>query len=565
MGRVPFTPGQRLGRSFRDYALRDGKAGGPAALMGPLLRRLRRRLSDAGRERLTPRSTPVPSARLIEEPRPPGPRGLPLVGIMPFLAQDRLQTIGDLFRSFGDTVGLGRQPGFGDVTLTCNPDLAHDVLNVQASHFVKSPNYRKLALLTGDGLLSLEGQTWKAHRRVVAPRFHPTVLAGMVPQINRVLDEHVGQRADRSGAQTFDIAREMQHLALEIVCSVLLGKWASAREQDALRGELQTSLQCMEQHFYETPVLSWLPTHRAVLKRLRASRSTIDDVVGAIYDRARLAPRVEGDWLSDIIHGAEREALEWDGGESQGQKTFSRADVCSAFKTLVFAGHETTANALAWFWWCWMHESDGAVRARVLQEVDAAPAHPNAADLRKMPMLRACLEETLRLFPPVPALARQAIRPVRVGSVPLQAGQIVIVSLLHLHRDPQLWSDPETWDPQRFFGHSPRTDIPSWLPFGAGPRVCVGANFALTEMMLVVSRYLKQWTVVAGSECAALQESRSPRRKPDRPRLRSALTLSPEGGVVACVRLRRAGDTSAASHDVSQQADRDTKERNKHG
>jgi len=174
---------------------------------------------------------------------------------------------------------------------------------------------------------------------------------------------------------------------------------------------------------------------------------------------------------------------------------FTRAQLRDQMATMIVAGHETTALTL--FWSLYLLASAPAEQERVAAEVRGVDLQPDAAGraLAKLPYTKAVVNEALRLYPPAFALARMAIAADRVGDVAIPRGALVMMSPWVLHRHVRLWNDPDAFDPSRFLGDAPPAHRFAYMPFGAGPRVCVGAQLALTEACLVLAKMIQRFDV----------------------------------------------------------------------
>jgi len=208
----------------------------------------------------------------------------------------------------------------------------------------------------------------------------------------------------------------------------------------------------------------------------------LDSYVARLIDERRRSPGQHSDLLSLLLAARD---------DTSG-KGLSDKQVRDELLTLFVAGHETTATGLAWT--LYLLGKNPEIEAAVLREVDALPGEPTAADLPKLDLTRRVFMEALRLYPPVFVFARQAVEPTTLRGVPLKRHTIVLVPVYALHRRPDLWPEPERFDPDRFLPENeakrPRL---AWLPFGAGPRVCIGAFFALMEAQLVLATLLRKF------------------------------------------------------------------------
>lgn len=426
-----------------------------------------------------------------------GPKGLPFLGLIPFLAKDRFSVFHEATKIFGDHVDLGKQ-GENHYFLTSDPEITYECLVSQASSFVKSPNYKKLTPLTGEGLLLLEGKKWKNHRKMIAPQFHPSHLAKFKVAMLDTVHDYLDHNPEFDSGERFDLGEKMHYLALDVVCQTLLGSWATPQEKKHLVFHLNEVLTHISSVFYKNPFMELLGRKTAELQ-LESGGKEVDRVARQIYARVKKAPHVEGDFLIDLIHGG----LDAD-------------DFCAEFKTLVFAGHETSANALSWFWWYILQGKNRSILDELQASVKDLPTDVDLRTLRKNQLLIRCIEETLRLCPSAPSVSRIATEDVKIGDTQIKKGEVYIYLIIEMHRNKDFWPDPMRWDPKRFdsqpIGH-PKNKV--FLPFAAGPRNCVGSGFAMMEMMYIIFTMIQRLDL-------QLDEATVPREQ-------YTLTLKPSG------------------------------------
>jgi cytochrome P450 len=350
-------------------------------------------------------------------------------------------------------------------------------------------NYRKddlqLRVLTpglGTGLLTADGEAWRAQRRALAPLFSPRQVSAFAQPMHDVAAAAVDRMRQRRGGRGIDVSTEMSRLTLEMLEHTL---FSGGLGRDA--SEFQTAVT----RYFETagridPLdLLGLPNFVPRLGRRRA-QGTLNFFARAVEDiiAARRSLLARGEPAPHDILSLLLAAQDPDTG-----KGMSDADVRANIVTFIGAGHETTANALTWALYLLSQAPDW--RARVEDEIDRAfdPTRPESTDL---PLTKAVLEETLRLYPPAAILSREAIDTDVLSGRRIRAGTVVTVSPFLLHRHRMLWRDPDVFDPERFLGANRDTiDRFAYIPFGAGPRVCIGMGFALLEAVIVLAHFLR--------------------------------------------------------------------------
>lgn len=341
----------------------------------------------------------------------------------------------------------------------------------------KSPQMRHaLEPLLGDGLFLSDGLVWKARRRVVAAVTHASRLQSLAPVMTEVAAECRDAWAARPPGAPLDVLAAMGGLAAEIICRTLFGR--------ALGGEAAASVvqafaryQARIGHLDMLSVLGlpdWLPRPRF---------GTGGDVarIHAVVD-ALVAEALAGGEAS-LIRAMAAAALP--GSDRPMDATALRNEAA----TLFMAGHETTANLLAWAFYLLSQAPEA--EARAVAEAQALGGRAAGwDDLPRLPFLRAVVEETLRLYPPVPLLARRAQAPLEIAGHAVAPGELVMVVPWLLHRHRRWWEAPDEFRPGRFLPGAPERHRHAYVPFSLGPRVCTGMGFGLAEAVIVLATLL---------------------------------------------------------------------------
>ena len=358
----------------------------------------------------------------------------------------------------------------------------HRVLVANPRNYRRTPaTIRVLRPITGEGLLLSEGETWRRQRQIVGPALAPRVMP--------ILARHVVAATTRTlaGLQpgTTDILALMQALTLDIASRSMFSvemedHGATLRRMIASYGERlgrPTLLDLMLPPAIPTPRdlsrfafrLRWL----RLMDRIMASRPDTP-------------PDGQARDLFDLLLQAR---------DPETGTGFTRPQLRDQMATLMLAGHETTALTL--FWALYLLANAPATQARLAAEIrDLDPA--TLADtpvLKTLPVTRSVIQETLRLYPPAFTLVRKAIAEDRFDDTTIPAGSIILIAPWVLHRHEDLWTDPGTFDPTRFEGEPALAHRFAYLPFGAGPRICVGAQFALTEAVIVLGMLIQRFEV----------------------------------------------------------------------
>lgn len=413
-------------------------------------------------------------------PEPPGPRrGFPFATLAAF-RRDPLALLRRLHRDHGDVVCFRFGPR--RIYLLAHPGLAREVLVNQHRSFIKSRALQRARVVLGNGLLTSEGDAHLRQRRLVQPAFHRERVAALGDAMAACAD----RAADgwRPGAE-LDLAREMNRLTLAIAGKTLFGANVAA-EADEIGAALTETLEAFKR--VTNPlgaILDLLPTPGTL--RIRRAIARLDATIYRMVEARRRSGEDRGDLLSMLLSARDTE------GDGGGMTDLQLRDEAL---TLFLAGHETTANALAWTWHLLAHHPE--IEARLHAEVDSALGGraPRSDDLPKLPFTRAVLSESMRLYPPAWVIGREPLADFEAGGYRVRAGTVVMLSPWITHRDPRWWSDPERFDPGRWTAEN-EAALPrfAYFPFGGGPRKCIGEGFAWTEGVLVLAAIARRFRI----------------------------------------------------------------------
>lgn len=423
------------------------------------------------------------------------------------MQSDRLGGLRRFNRESGD---VGRFSFvFGDIVLVNEPTLVHDVLVTHARSFEKSPVMRASLLpLAGHGLFTSEGELWRRQRKLMAPMFTPASLAHFAADMTSCTERAIENLRDGS---VVDIARETTRITMAIAGRTLFDI-DTFGESDELGAALTTALEWAGTQSASFTMITQVRTKlglelladhapSAVAGKLRELGERIIAPIHWPGERSRslksalavleakvarmIADRRADRGSHQDLLGLLLDARTEDGG------AMSDRQVRDEVLTLFVAGHETTATALAWS--LMLLASHPEVLERVREEVDAIGRVPTMEDLPRLGLSLRVFKEALRLYPPVYMFGRVSIEEVDVGPYRLPKGTVVLVSPYALHRRPELWKDPERFDPSRFTAEEEaRRHKSAYVPFSAGPRTCIGNHFALMEGPLVLATILRR-------------------------------------------------------------------------
>ena len=399
-----------------------------------------------------------------------------------FVAEPHL-VIHEMLDEYGDFMCWR---GFYDLYLVNHPDFVRPVLSQSYERFSKRTiDYRVLARVMGNGLVSNDGPHWVKQRKLMQPLFSNRNVDGFDGTINRLTSSLMSQWDARAGDEVIWIDREMSRLTFQIVGATLFGgdierhAGEIAEIQDAVNMRPQEMRALMTLH-------SWIPTPYN-LKWKRATRRLDRIVYGMIAARHRAGTGGGGGDILDRLLNARDEET----GEG-----IDETQVRDEVVTLMLAGHETSANALTWT--LYLLATHPEVEARLTEDLTAhlngAPA--TAADLPRIPYLKQVVQESMRIYPPVWAYARRSEQEEEFDGYALPANAYVAVVPYALHRHPEFWPDAERFDPDRFQpNRSQASHSYCYLPFAAGPRTCIGAGMAMLETQLVLAQIIQRFKV----------------------------------------------------------------------
>jgi unspecific monooxygenase len=369
-----------------------------------------------------------------------------------------------------------------------SPDAIHHVLIDNIGNYRRtSATIRILRPIIGDGLFIAEGEDWRHQRRTIAPALAPRVM----PMLARHVVGAAGETIARLTTTTdpVDILATTQFLALEVAARSMF-----SLEMQQYGAALRRQIASYAQNLARPYLLDLLlPVTIPTLRDLARARFRVGWVrlMDEIMAKRMSAPENDSPRdLFDLLRAAR---------DPQTGAAFTHAQLRDQMTTMIVAGHETTALVL--FWAIYLLASAPAEQERVAEEVHAIDFTPdNATDvLNKLTYTRAVVNEALRLYPPAFAITRAVIGADRIGSVEIPAGSLVMVAPFVLHRHARLWRNPDAFEPARFLGDATTAHRFAYLPFGVGPRVCVGAQFALTEAALVLAMLIKQFRITRTS------------------------------------------------------------------
>lgn len=427
-------------------------------------------------------------------PDPPGPpRGLLLRRLMTF-RRDAPGTLLGLQRRYGD-VALFRM-GKRRLYVLSHPDLVRDVLVAHHRNFIKSYALQRARVLLGHGLLTSENPLHMRQRRLAQPTFHRDRVAAMARTMVRYAEETA--EGWRPGMEV-DAGAEMNRLTLAIAGETLLGAGVQD-EADEIRVALTDALGLFNRlHNPFGELLDRIPVPGTI--RMRRARARLD---ATIY-RAIAQRRASGDARDDLLGMLLAARDEEDDGAGMTDEQLR-----DELLTLFLAGHETTANALAWTWHLLALHPDAEARLHDELRTVLGGRAPSAEDYPSLPFTRAVLAESMRIRPPAWTIGRQPLEDFSANGYLVRAGSIVLVSPWIVHRDPRWWPEPEAFRPERWMEPGFEASLPrfAYFPFGGGPRKCIGEGFAWMEGVLALATLARRWRLRLAPGAHVVPEAR---------------------------------------------------------
>lgn len=420
-------------------------------------------------------------------------------------------------RSFGEYGDLFRLDMFGKPTyFVHHPDHLHELLVTRADDFIKNRDYtdpqRGLARFFGNGLLTSNGDFWKRQRKLVAPALHTRRIAAYA---GIMVDETIAMLDRWENGGRFDIAHEMTQATLQIVSKALFSLDSSDMSSDALRiGQIMGQIQEFVGSTFtlESLLPTWIPTPRRWQESV--AKRDLDAIVYRIINNWRRAGEDRGDLLSMLLMARDDD-----------DRPMTDLQARDEIVTMFLAGHETTANTLNWLWMLLAQHPEAERKLHNELDQVLGGADPKLEDLRRLPYTEQVVREAMRLFPPAFAFNREAVRDTTIGGYAIPAGADIQVIIWTTHRDARWWDDPLAFRPERF---APENESSlkkyAYLPFGGGPRVCIGNSFALMEAQIMTA-------LIAGRFRLQLAPGQVVTPEP-------LLTLRPRGGLPMTVTPR---------------------------
>jgi cytochrome P450 len=403
---------------------------------------------------------------------PPGPKGHFLLGNLGAVSRDWLGFYAQTIREYGDVVRLRYL--HVPIVLLMHPRDIEYVLAANPGNFTKSTDYRALARVLGNGLVTNEGKPWQRQRGLIQPAFRRENILTYAPVMTRT----AGRMLDSwTVGESRDVHTDMMALTLEIVAQCLCGA-----EVAGFAGRVGKAMEAVTDRFMidagQALLLPFdLPDFLAPARR-DAIRD-LNEIINSIIRERRASNRPRGDLLDSLLEARDAEG-----------HPMSDAQLRDEIMTLFLAGHETTAIALSWT--CYLLGQHPQVEAKLAEELNTVlhDRVPTPDDIPRLRYTEMVLKESMRIYPAVWGIGRRAIADCEIGGYRVPGGTNIFIFQSLTQRDPRFFPNPDTFDPERWREDPIRSGkIPrfAYFPFGGGPRVCVGAAFAMLEATLLLA------------------------------------------------------------------------------
>lgn len=401
----------------------------------------------------------------------------PLFGSVYFFAVDPFTYLPQFCREYGDLYELTAL--WNKVAVLNDPGLIKEVLLDRRLEFEKSFGYQILAYLLGEGLLTSDGEKWKQQRKLMQPAFHRERLKNLV---DVMAAEAMKLSAEWKNKRTTNFSIDMNRLTLEIISKTMFSEDVEDMAQQISHSVTILNDGASKRITNPLRLPRWIPTPEN--KRMKKHLSIMDEILyGIIDNRKGKTSRQSVDLLDMLISASDDEG-----------KSMDRKQVRDEAMTIFIAGHETTAVSMSYIFYLLARNPEEKERLR--EEVrSVCPDGPiGFEDLSRLIYTKQVVEEAMRLYPPAWILGRRSVRELELGGYRIPAQTNLLIPIFHLHRDERYWEQPDDFRPERFAPEL-RNEINryQYMPFGAGPRTCIGNHFAMMEMQVILATLVRDF------------------------------------------------------------------------
>jgi cytochrome P450 len=398
------------------------------------------------------------------------------------MLRDPLQFLTNATHQYGDVVHLGAM-GSQQLYLVVHPDHLKYILQENSRSFIKGKNFEAIKLVIGEGLVVKEGDSWRRERRLMQPTFHRQRVGSLITVMTKVITQMLESWRAIDPSTPFNVSAEMVRLAQKILLKSLFSIDASGETTDELSRAWDTVYEFLSEELWAVIKLPMgIPTPRN--RRFQQAVRTLETIAYRIIRERRQSSNVPEDLLSMLMSACDEES-----GEGMSDEQL-RDEIMTIFS----GGFETSAGVLAWIWY--LLSKHPSVERRLHAELaDVLGGRtPTLEDLPNLKYTKMVIEETMRLYPGAWVFTRGNLNTEEIGGYQIPAQSVIMISPYVTHRLPTFWENPEDFDPERFVPERvaarPRY---AYIPFGGGPRQCIGDIFAMTEIQLVVAIIAQQY------------------------------------------------------------------------
>lgn len=432
---------------------------------------------------------------------PPGPKGRAYLKFIQDIGRDYNLTYLGLHATYGDLIHY-RLRG-QNVYVVYDPEFLAQILRKGAKNFHKSPFMQELKPLLEEGLLLTEDEVWKTQRRLVGKAFHNSAIANNIDTMAAITENYISEIPEN---ESFDIANLFTELTMQIAGNVFLGE-PMGKSVNTVKDLLPVASEIAVNRISSPlTVPRWVPTPQNIKERrvVKELKSVADDIIAK-----RRSENIAGEDILSRLLRAQEEKPELAQTESQIRD--------QAF-TFLAAGHETTSNLISWVIYLLAQHPDWAEKMSREAQAFKAKGNYDLNRLEELSVSSRVINEAMRLYPPASAITRTNLESFELGGYSIPAKSIIVMPIYAIHRDPKRWDQPERFDPDRFLPNQIEAMHPiQFIPFGGGPRECIGKAFALAETKIILTEICSRFKFSLDA-----QSSVNPR---------AGITLYPKGGI----------------------------------
>jgi cytochrome P450 len=414
----------------------------------------------------------------------PSTKGFPVIGSIPTLLRRQTDFLFDSWRKLGDVYELDL--GLVTIVMLNHPDYAQYVLRDNARNYTKGGEiWDSARKIIGNGLLTSEGDYWRRQRRIIQPHFHRQHLAGLTALMVEAIEASLADwEAHIQSGEPINLVKAFSHMTMRVIMRSMFGRSLNEADVDRVVDAMEYILQYTIKLTITGKLPQWMPIPGR--KRFNEMLAVIDEFMYGVIEQRRHEAGSGDDLLSMFLNLVDDETDE----------PLTDKEIRDEMATIFLAGYETTAIAMSWA--VYMLTQQKGIATKLTTQVDSVLGNrlPQFEDLMQLTYPRMVMEETIRLYPPAFWLPRTAIEDDVIGGYPIKAGQMVASVNLTIHRHPDFWLTPDTFDPENFAPNTAKHRHSfAWMPFGAGQRLCIGKDFALMEGTLILTEVMRRYEI----------------------------------------------------------------------